>query len=498
MNGRGTLWVTALAVAALGTWILWNAAPGVNWGMWALAASVGGAACGLLPGSRPGARAGLCGLACGLAAGAAVTADPVFHGVIFLGVLWLFAIAVHLAGDPRAERIGPSLTLVAPLGAMACGLAEAARRVGELGDIVGAERHRPALRGSILALVVVGVFAAILAGADPILAALRDGLVEILERLEFLPRLAFFLALLAGAAGSYGMILRPADAAVPSQPAPSIPRWSDVERLIVLGAVALLFAAFEGLQISYLFGNAPALVGSGITFAEYARRGFAELTVVASLCTLLILGLERGARRGSRERAVRALALALIVLLWVLLVSAFRRLWLYEEAYGFTTARLYAQVYMGVVAFTLLMLAVGLARGLDAGRLLRRTAAAGAVTVIGLSLWNHEGWIARQNIERAMLGGNLDVRYLVWDLSVNAVPALVEALDRTPLRDALAEALRQRYTERAKPVSCRWFEWNLRQRQAAEALRAAGIALGPAPWPPAAPGCVRIVPLSYR
>lgn len=497
MNGRGTLWVTALTVAALGTWVLWDAGPGMNWGLWSLAVSVGGAACWRLSGSRPGARAGLCGLACSLAAGAAITADPAFHGLILLGMLWLFAIAISLGGDPRAERISPSLALGAPLAAMARGLAEAARRAGEVGSIVGTERHRPALRGSILALAVVSVFATILAGADPILAALREGFIDILARLEFIPRLAFFLTLLVGAVGSYGMILRPADPAVPTRPAASTPRWTDVERLIVLGAVAVLFVAFEGLQLSYLFGNAPALAGSGITFAEYARRGFAELTVVASLCTLLILGLERDARRGSWDRAVRGLALALIALLCVLLVSAFRRLWLYEEAYGFTTARLYAQVYMVVVAFTLLMLAIGLARRLDhPGRLLRRTAAAGVISVIALSLWNHEGWIARQNLERASRGASLDVRYLVWDLSVNAVPTIVGALDQTPSRDALAEALRERYARRSKLVPCRWFEWNLRQRQAADALHAAAIALGPAPSPPAARGCVQIVPVS--
>jgi hypothetical protein len=489
MNGPRTLWVAALSVAALGTWTLWDAAPGVNWGMWTLATAVGGVVCAWPPGGRPGARIGLCGLACGLAAGAAFTADPAFHGLIVIGVLWLFAMAAYLAGDSRAEHIALSLALIAPVGAMACGLGEAGRRVGELGDIVATKRHRPALRGSILAVLVVGVFAAILAGADPILAALRDGLVEILERLEFIPRLAFFLALLVGAVGSYGMILRPADAVVSSRPAAPKPRWTDVERLIVLGAVALLFAAFEGLQLSYLFGNAPSLTGSGITFAEYARRGFAEITVVASLCTLVILGLERGARRGTRERAIRVLALALIALLWVLLVSAFRRLWLYEEAYGFTTARLYAQVYMVVVATSLLMLAIDLVRGLDAGRLLRRTAAAGAAALIALGCWNHEGWIARQNIERTVRGGSLDVRYLVWGLSLNAVPAVVGALDRTPFRDTLAEALRERYTTRTRLVPCRWFEWNLRQREAADALLAAQIALGQAP----ASACVRIV-----
>jgi hypothetical protein len=499
MNRRGTLWLTALSVAALGTWILWAAAPGVNWGIWTLAASGGGAVCGILTGGRPGVRAGLGCLVCALAAGAAITADPVFHGLILLGVLWLFAMATHLAEDPRAERIGPTLALVAPLVAMGLGLAEVARRAGELGTLAGTERHRPMLRGSMLALVVVGAFAALLAGADPILAALRDGFVEILERLEFIPRLAFFAALLAAAVGSYGMILRPAAvAAAPPRPTAHTSRWTDLERIIVLGAVALLFAVFLGLQLSYLFGNAPALAGSGITFAEYARRGFAELSLVATLCTLLILGLEGGARRGSREGAVRALALTLIGLLWILLISAFRRLWLYEEAYGFTTARLYAQVYMAVVAFALLLLAVELLGGLDAKRLLRRTAAAAVLAVSALSFWNHEGWIAQQNIERAARGGRLDVRYLVWDLSVNAVPAIVGSLDRAPLRGALVEALRQRYARGSTFSPCRWFEWNLRERQAADALRTAGIAREETSSTATATACIRIAPRSRR
>lgn len=493
MNAVATLWLAALTVAGLGTWLLFDAAPGVNWGAWTLVASAGGVAFGRMVGGRPGARTGLCGLACALAVGAAITADPVFHAFILLAVPWLLAVAMRLARDPRVERIGLPFVLAAPLWAMAHGFGEAARRAGELGGTVGTERHRPALRGSMLALVVVGVFATILAGADPILAALRDGLVEILERLEFIPRLVFFGVLVIAGVGSYGLTLRPGAAAVPSRPAAAAARWSDVERLIVLCAVALLFTTFLVLQLSYLFDNAPAVAGSGITFAEYARRGFAELTIVASLCTCLILGLERSARRGPREAWARGLALALIGELVLLLVSAFRRLWLYEAAYGFTTARLYGQVYMVVAALALLMLAVELVRVLDAGRLLRRAAAAGAVAVIALSFWNHEGWIARRNIERAAGGGTLDARYLVWGLSVNAVPAIAAVLDGTPSGEALAGALRDRYARRSRAVSCRWFEWNLRQRHAVDALHAAGIALeGPA-VEAAVRGCVRIV-----
>jgi hypothetical protein len=338
--------------------------------------------------------------------------------------------------------------------------------------------------------VVVAVFAAILAGADPILAALRDELVVILERLEFIPRLIFFGVLLAGAVGSYGRAQRPAAVTTGSPPAASASRWTETERVIVLGAVALLFAAFLGLQVSYLFGNAPALAGSGITFAESARRGFAELSVVASLCALLILWLERGARRGRRERG---LAFALIVLLWILLISAFRRLWLYEEAYGFTTARLWAQAYMTVVGLALVFLVIELARGLDARRFLRRTATVGVMAMIVLSFWNHEGWIARQNIDRATRGGSFDAHYLIWGLSLNAVPAIVASLDQTPRGDVLAGALRERYTRRMKVASCRWFEWNLGQLQAAQALHAAGLVAGEMPIP-GPMRCARLVP----
>src|SRR5262245_53511593 len=489
MSARVTLWATAFVVAGLGTWTLWSAAPGVNWGMWTVVAAALGVACARFIGGRPGTRVSLCVIACALAAGAAVTGDPSFHVLIFLGVTWLFALAAYVADDPRSERIGLTLSILAPFVIIPLGVVEAGRRAGELTMILGTERHRPVLRGSILASVVVSVFALILAGADPILAALRDELVLVLERLEFIPRLLFFGVLLVGAVGSYGIAQRAATASVSSR-APASTSRTETERVIVLSAVALLFAAFLGLQLSYLFGNAPAHVGSGVTFAEYARRGFAELSVVADLCTLLILWLERGPRRSARERG---LAFLLTVLLWILLVSAFRRLWLYEEAYGFTTARLYAQIYMVVVALGLVLLVIELARGLDAGRFLRMITVAGLVTLVGLSFWNHEAWIARQNIERAARGGPLDAYYLVWNLSVNAVPAIVLSLDRTPLGDVLAETMIARYTRRMKIVPCRWFEWNLGQVQAAHALYAARLVVGEIPRPGIVPACVRLV-----
>src|SRR5262245_64933173 len=106
MNGQSALWVAAVAVAAIGTGILWSASPGLNWSVWTIVTSAGGVLCARIAGARLGARAGLAALACALAVGAAFTADALFQSLILLGVLWLFAMATSMAGDPRAERIG--------------------------------------------------------------------------------------------------------------------------------------------------------------------------------------------------------------------------------------------------------------------------------------------------------------------------------------------------------------------------------------------------------
>ena len=69
-----------------------------------------------------------------------------------------------------------------------------------------------------------------------------------------------------------------------------------------------------------------------------------------------------------------------------LLGSAFNRVLLYEDAYGFTTARLYAQSYMLVVALALIALGLELRNQVSPSRFFRRTFAAGTAVFIVLAL----------------------------------------------------------------------------------------------------------------
>ena len=139
------LWLSALTLAALATWTLYDAAPGLSWGLWTMAASAAGVLCGR--GTGPGPRTALAAIASLLTAGAAVAANPVFHFWTALGAIGLLATAVRLTGDPRPERITLGSLLTAAPVTTARAMVEAGRRLGDLADRMSGTRWRPAMRG---------------------------------------------------------------------------------------------------------------------------------------------------------------------------------------------------------------------------------------------------------------------------------------------------------------------------------------------------------------
>ncbi len=209
-----------------------------------------------------------------------------------------------------------------------------------------------------------------------------------------------------------------------------LPFVGTTETSIVLGSVNLLFAAFVAIQVRYLFGGAGHLATSGLTFAEYARRGFAELVVVAAASLVLLLVLAAGTRRAEplQKRIFSALAAVLTVLVLVILASSFMRLRLYEQAFGFTRIRTYVHVFMGWLGVLLVALLA-----LELRERLRLFTAAVLIAALGfvltLQVLNVDGFIARHNVERFAQGEALDGRYLA-NVSLDAVPALVDAARR--------------------------------------------------------------------
>lgn len=474
-SAPGTLWPAAAAIAAFGTWMFFDALPGVNWILW-----TGAAATCLVLFTRPRGDARrsvvIMGTTATVIAGvAAVTSSPWLWALSCLGVMFFLSLQMLVAATPSLRSVTIWFAMTAPLFAFRDAALQALRSSIDATHLIHSTRARARVRGLVITLPVVAVFALLLAGADPIFAAWRDTVASLFADWEFLPRTVFFGALLVISLGAYGYAsLAPEGAAADAVPHA---KWlGSTERLMLLGSVAALFWLFLAVQLGYLFGNLPSVPASGVTFAEYARRGFGELTVVASASALLIVGTER---YGNDERVhtLRLLTFAVIGAVVLLLASAFRRVWLYEMAYGFTTARLYAQAYMCVVAAALAALSLEVAGEFDVNRLFRRAGAAATILFIALAYWNHEAWIARQNIDRFASTGKLDVSYLTEALSPDAVPAITERLTSLPdpLRSQVSDSLRQRYSRRGERRVRRWFEWNLASQRARQALGTSGV-----------------------
>lgn len=221
------------------------------------------------------------------------------------------------------------------------------------------------VRGLLLAIPILAVFIALLASAD---AVFSDYVQEVLVWLD-LERLLDLLsrglvvlvttvvclgALAVGLQGRRGRSLLGEERPLVS------PFLGYTETMVVLFLMDLLFVAFVAIQFAYLFGGEANTNAAGYTFAEYARRGFGELVFTAGLSLGLIYLLAQVTRRPSRSqvRSFNLLSALQVILLGIVLVSAYRRLVLYEAAYGFTRLRTYTHVAIVWIGLALLVFIV--------------------------------------------------------------------------------------------------------------------------------------------
>jgi hypothetical protein len=241
----------------------------------------------------------------------------------------------------------------------------------------------------------------------------------------------------------------------------------------LLISVDLLFAAFVAVQFAYFFGGRTrVLTQQGLTFAQYARSGFWQL-VAAAIITggVIAFAWMAGGRERSRLAAFRWLAGALVVVDLVVLASAFRRLTLYEDTFGWTWPRLAVHATILAVGALLLCGLVAVIRG-RVEWLPTAAIAVAVVTLIGFSAMNPDAFIAQRNLERFQRTGDLDV-WELRSLSADAVPVLVQALPTLdPCARAEVSALFARTAADAERSG--WASWNLGRERADDAIATLG------------------------
>jgi hypothetical protein len=242
-----------------------------------------------------------------------------------------------------------------------------------------------------------------------------------------------------------------------------------VEALTVLVSVDMLFGSFIAIQGAYFFGGLDTLDRTGMTYAEYARRGFFELLAVACLALGMLCALAVATRRESRgqRRGFNAASAALIALVLGLLGSAFQRMLLYEQAYGYTQLRLYTHSFMIWLVVVLVLFLLALLRAKPRLFVLGGFVSA-LVYLAVLNIANPDAMIVRENVARYQASGQVDVYYLA-ELSADATPALVASLGALggDARSTLTRALEQQHDYLTQIATADgWPSWHLGRARA--------------------------------
>ncbi|MCR8636702.1 DUF4153 domain-containing protein [Paenibacillus radicis (ex Xue et al. 2023)] len=237
--------------------------------------------------------------------------------------------------------------------------------------------------------------------------------------------------------------------------------------LLIMNAVYVLFAV---VQFSYFFAGGSALLPDGVTYAEYARRGFAELVVVTVINFTLLMVTLHGVDRSvpSMDRFLRVLLAMLIGCTAVMLCSAYFRLSMYEEAYGFTISRVLVHAFM---IFLLLLFAIALIKvKKDHFQLMKPYLIAGMASYVLLNYIQVDGIIASSNIKRYETTGKIDTGYL-GSLSFEVVPYLISLQSKHPEIEGAKEALQTIKDRLPHKLETSWLSFNVSEWRAAKALQ---------------------------
>lgn len=197
---------------------------------------------------------------------------------------------------------------------------------------------------------------------------------------------------------------------------------------IVLGVLNLIFISFISIQLMFLFGGHEVINKYNITYADYVHNGFYQMAFIAVL--VLIIGYVVYRIEKNKKLTLSKFLTDLLILQTIIIaISAFKRMFLYQEAYGLTQLRFLVEhfiIYLAVILFVLFM--VILARK-HYSYFIKISFGISIVYLMFMTAFNMQGHIAKVNIDRYFNGtdSKVDIQYL-HKLTVDIYPQVTRLL----------------------------------------------------------------------
>jgi hypothetical protein len=235
---------------------------------------------------------------------------------------------------------------------------------------------------------------------------------------------------------------------------------------VVLALINSLFLIFVFIQFKYLFGSSSFVLENGLAYAEYARKGFFELAWVVGLASLLVIAVYRSFVRHGISRIITALQILLVGQVGIVAVSALKRMYLYQDAYGFTVLRLYVEWSIYLILIVLAFTIVSLLFKISFRKFWYVNLIVGVLAFTTVATVNVDKMIAKENIDRFLQQGKeLDLTYLD-SLSTDILPVFNQLLKQENLakfNPASQVYIADIFKHKTEAIAQRdtWREWHI-------------------------------------
>ncbi|UQZ36227.1 DUF4173 domain-containing protein [Paenibacillus sp. PK3_47] len=350
------------------------------------------------------------------------------------------------------------------------------RRPG--GDSAKSERKQVLIKvliGLAVSCPLLIIVVSLLSSADGVFNQMLNSIPELLDMVSFGEGFTRILWILVLGLGMFGFLWGFVDSKaydwnVPVQKGDPVPEpftfnLDPVVMTTILTVINAVYVLFVCLQFTYLFSAWEGILPEGSTYADYARSGFFELILVTGInFVILLLALYTlGAVKTGLQKGINILLYILVLCSMVMLYSAFTRLALYEEAYGYTYIRFLVHAFMIFLGLLMVLTAIRISR--VKFPLAQCYIVLGMLSYVLMNYIGMDSMIADKNIQRYEETGKLDAGYLTG-LSWEAVPKLIEFSKQHDgmLDSQLAEKLKHRGAE------AKWPSFNLAEHRGERAL----------------------------
>lgn len=198
-----------------------------------------------------------------------------------------------------------------------------------------------------------------------------------------------------------------------------------------LSAIGFCYLLYLFSQLAYFFSAFSGFLPDGqITYAQYARKGFFEMCVIAviNLIIVFLALLLTKKKEGKVSGAVKALATFIATFTLIIIATAISKMILYIGEYGMTILRLTTSAFM--VFLAIVFISVIFRIFLTKINIIKTALIAAGCILLCLGTLNVNGVCARYNYENYVNGKleTVDINAL-YNLGDEGIPYLVKLTD---------------------------------------------------------------------